>query len=118
MKKALAVLLLALMILQLAACSSPQPTTTQPTAAAKSTAPISTATKAPATSAAATDKPTEPPVNPQTWLTDEKVTLRYVLSEGTVSAVTAKPTNDLLVMQMYEELTNVHIEWETIPQAN
>ena len=114
MKKALTVLLLALLLFQLAACSRSQTASTTPPSE-NSSQDASSAAPLPS---AQTGQQEQPQARPETWLTDEKVTLRYVLSEGSNSSVTANPTNDLPVMQMYEELTNVHIEWETIPASN
>jgi putative aldouronate transport system substrate-binding protein len=47
-------------------------------------------------------------------LSAEKVTLRFATHQGTASAM-AKPSNDLPVYQQLEKITNVHIEWETVP---
>jgi putative aldouronate transport system substrate-binding protein len=47
-------------------------------------------------------------------LSAEKVTLRFATHQGTASAM-AKPSNDLPVYQHLEKITNVHIEWETVP---
>jgi len=47
-------------------------------------------------------------------LSAEKVTLRFATHQDTASAM-AKPSNDLPVYQQLEKITNVHIEWETVP---
>jgi putative aldouronate transport system substrate-binding protein len=47
-------------------------------------------------------------------LSAEKVTLRFATHQGTNSAM-AKPSNDLPVYQQLEKITNVRIEWETVP---
>jgi putative aldouronate transport system substrate-binding protein len=47
-------------------------------------------------------------------LSPTKITLRFATHQGTASAM-AKPSNDLPVYQQLEKLTNIHIEWETVP---
>jgi len=47
-------------------------------------------------------------------LVNQTVTLRFTTHQGTNSAM-APASNDLPLYQYLEKLTNVHIEWETIP---
>nr|HML45973.1 hypothetical protein [Clostridia bacterium] len=47
-------------------------------------------------------------------LTEEPVTLRFVARQAPNHA----DYGDMLVWQKYEALTNVHIDWIMIPQAN
>ncbi len=47
-------------------------------------------------------------------LSPEKVTLKFATHQGS-NASMALPSNDLPIYQKIEELTNVHIEWETVP---
>ncbi len=47
-------------------------------------------------------------------LVAQKITLRFATHQGTNSAM-APPSNDLPLYQALEKLTNVHIEWETVP---
>jgi putative aldouronate transport system substrate-binding protein len=57
------------------------------------------------------------PSSKKLWLSPQKVTLRFATHQGTNSAM-AIPSNDLAVYQLLEKLTNVHIEWETVPYDN
>ena len=47
-------------------------------------------------------------------LVPEVITLRYATHQGHNTAM-APPSNDLSLYQKLEELTNIHIEWETVP---
>jgi putative aldouronate transport system substrate-binding protein len=47
-------------------------------------------------------------------LSASKVTLRFATHQGTNTAM-APPSNDLPVYAYLEKITNVHIEWETVP---
>ena len=52
-----------------------------------------------------------------TWLCDEKTTLT-VLTYDAASNTMPAPSNDLPFWAWLEDYTNVHIEWEVIPQAS
>ena len=47
-------------------------------------------------------------------LSPQKVTLRFTTHQGTNSAM-APASNDLPLYQYLEKITNIHIEWETVP---
>lgn len=59
----------------------------------------------------------EEPYTGQLPLSPEKVTLTFATHQGWNTAM-SPPSNDLPIYQEYERLTNVHIEWETVPAAN
>ncbi len=45
----------------------------------------------------------------------EKITLKFV---GVFESTQSKPHGEMQVVKEYEEKTNVHIEWELVPEAN
>src|SRR5699024_3487736 len=45
-------------------------------------------------------------------IVDEKVTLDFFAAGGS----TGGDWNDVMLMEEYEEMTNIHVEWEMVPQ--
>jgi len=115
MRKFLCLLLALVMIFGLVACGSGDGDTTTPT-----TAPDSSGT------GDTTEDP--PPAPPPTGddalvnyaktgslpIADDLVTLSFTTHSGH-SVLNPPASNDLLLYQYYEELTNIHIEWDVIP---
>ena len=102
MKKMLALLLALIMVFSLVACG------------AKEETPVEEAPKTEVETPATEETPVEAPAEvPESWLCDEKTTLK-VLTYDAVNSGFPAPSNDLRFWQWLEEYTNVHIEWEVV----
>lgn len=101
-KKRMSLLLSAALVLSLGACGSPDPASSPASPPGESSA--------------------QPPAAQTAWagetpLTAEKQTLRVFCHNGHAANM-PPPSNDLPFWQYLEELTNVAIEWESVPAEN
>lgn len=120
MKRALRLLMcLLLATTMVAGCGASPAQTSAPAATATPVATTAT-TEAPTATAVATEAPTATPVateTPALPLSPEMVTLTFITHQGT-NASMAPPSNELPLYQYLEKITNVHIEWQTVPYDN
>lgn len=120
-KKFVATMLCAAMVLSMAACGSTEPaaTTAAATEAATTAAATAAATTAAATAAAAAETTAAAATNEEhpNWLCDEKQTIS-IMTYDSVSASYLPPSNDLYFWQWMEDQTNVHIDWDITPYAS
>lgn len=114
MKKTLSLLLALVMTVTVLAGCSQQSAPAADTAAAETQA--ASEKEAAGTEASAETAAASADEKPSTWLCDEKTTLSILTYDGVNNTFPA-PSNDLPFWQFLEDRTNVHIDWEIVPNA-